>query len=291
MKMLFPVLLFAFLTSACQPKIEEANTVLRMSNLELEPTEADKVVAYAPPHAADANAQQSKQKIIKEGQIGLKVNDLEKSKKHIDELVMQNHGYYQKEGYDNKETELKYELKIRIPADAFDNFVAFIGTEGDKVLYKNINAHDVTEEYIDITTRLENKKAYLNRYQALLRQAKDMKDILEIEEKIRALEEEIESTTGRIRYIDDQVSFSTLYLTITKEIPYKYVPTEEPGFGERLKESASDGWKNLIDLLLYLIEIWPLYLILAACIPIFRWLKRKISKGFQQLKSLLEKKK
>jgi len=118
-----------------------------------------------------------------------------------------------------------------------------------------------------------------------------MKDILEIEEKIRALEEEIESTTGRIRYLDDQVSFSTLYLTITKEIPYKYVPSEEPSFWERIKESAGDGWKNLINLLLYLVEIWPLYLIIAACIPIFRWLKRKIAKGFQQLKSFIEKKK
>jgi len=159
MKILIPFLLLAFAITACQPKEEEASTVIKMSNLMLEPTEADKVVASEPlPPIDNENKEQSKQKIIKEGQIGLKVTDLEKSKKHIDELVKQNNGYYQKEGYDNKETELKYELKIRIPADAFDNFVAFIGSEGDKVLYKNINAHDVTEEYIDITTRLENKK-------------------------------------------------------------------------------------------------------------------------------------
>ena len=156
-------------------------------------------------------------KIIKEGRLGLKVKDLDKTKFVIDSLVKKHNGYYANENFENSNSELAFHLKIRIPCANFEKFISEVESGDGEMLYKNIDAQDVTEQFVDLETRLENKKNYLARYKDLLKRANSIKEILEIEEEIRPLEEEIESVTGRLRYLSNLVAYSTLDLTISKE--------------------------------------------------------------------------
>ena len=78
---------------------------------------------------------------------------------------------------------------------------------------------DVTEDYYDTEIRLKNKELYLEKYRDFLEQAKTVKDMLEVQEKIRNMEEEIESAKGKLRFIDDKVNFSTLDINIYREKP------------------------------------------------------------------------
>ena len=109
----------------------------------------------------------------------------------------------------------------------------------------------------------------------MLKQAKTVKEILEIEEKIRGLEEEIESTTGRLKYLNDLVDYSTLDLTISKQKEYKYNPVERDKFSERLKLALSNGWYGLVDFLLFVTKIWPFWIIASIVIYMWRRLRRK----------------
>lgn len=84
----------------------------------------------------------------------------------------------------------------------------------------------MTDQFIDLETRLANKREYLERYRELVKKAVSVKEILEIEEKIRLLEEEIESVTGRLKYLGDQVDFSTLNLTSPNTRDLNTVPTD-----------------------------------------------------------------
>ncbi|GAO29646.1 hypothetical protein JCM15548_11858 [Geofilum rubicundum JCM 15548] len=122
--------------------------------------------------------------------------------------------------------------------------------------------------------RLDNKRNYLERYNDLLKQAKNVQEILEIEEKIRVLEEEIESTTGRLKYLSDLVDYSTLNLTISKIEEFKYNPDNRDRFSERLKQSLSKGWYGFVDFLLFMIRIWPFWIIVAGIVYLWRKIKR-----------------
>jgi hypothetical protein len=104
--------------------------------------------------------------------------------------------------------------------------------------------------------------------------AKSVKEILEIEEKIRRLEEEIESTTGRLKYLSDQVDYSTLDLTISKHKDFKYNPAARDKFSERLKQSLSKGWFGFVDFLLFIIKIWPFWIIIALVLYFWKRYKR-----------------
>lgn len=192
----------------------------------------------------------------------------------VDTIVQLHGGYYASERLINSDWETSYHLNIRIPGERFERFISDIETGDGEILIKEINARDVTDQFIDLETRLENKRNYLKRYNDLLLKANSIKEILEIEEKIRALEEEIESATGRLKYLSDQVGYSTLDLTISTQKNFKYSPENRDKFTERLKQSLSKGWFGLVDFFLFLIHIWPIWII--GVLIFYAWRKYKM---------------
>ncbi len=209
-------------------------------------------------------------KVIKDGRINIKVSELEVTKIRVDSLVARHQAYYSNESLSNSDYESTYNLQIRIPSLNFEKFIEELESGEGEVMFKNIDARDVTEEFIDLETRLANKRDYLKKYNDLLKQAKSVKDILEIEEKSRVIEEEIESAEGRLKYLSNLVAFSTLDLSITKEKGYTYRARNKNDFGERLKYSLSSGWFGFVDFLLFLLKLWPFWILLALMIPLWK---------------------
>lgn len=213
-----------------------------------------------------------KKKIIKDGNITIKAHDINITKKRIDNLLKKWNAYYESEDLQNNDQIISYNLKIRIPAINFEKFILGIENGKDDIESKNIQTRDVTEEYVDIETRLANKRDYLKRYKELLSKASTVKDILAIEENIRALQEEIESKEGRLNYLSDQVSFSTLNINLYKN---KDTSQHQDSFLIRTKIAAKQGWTSIINFVLWTIGVWPYLLIISAAYFIFRRIFKK----------------
>ena len=130
------------------------------------------------------------------------------------------------------------------------------------MINKSINARDVTGKYIDLEIRLKNNQAYLTQYRALLKRAKSIKDILEIEEKARGIELEIDSQIGRMKYINDQVKYSTLTLNVYQKHIYKN-EFIEPAFLSRVWDSTKYGFHVMQEIILWMIALWPLMILLG----------------------------
>jgi len=226
----------------------------------------------------DQNSNEIEKKTIKDGRIGIEVFDLEATKIKIDTLVKINGGYYANDRFDDSKYESTFSLKIRIPSSKFENFISELGSYKGIVKYKEINARDVTSEFIDLESRLSNKRKYLKKYGELLKKANTVKDILLIENEVRQLEEEIESTVGRLKYLNDLVGYSTLDLILTKKKDFKYDPEGQDSFIERLKQSFSNGWNSFVNFILLLFRLWPVWLILPVLISFIRKYRRKIKK-------------
>lgn len=218
----------------------------------------------------------SKKKIIKDGSISIKTNDINTSKKGIDDLLKKLNAYYESEDLQNNDQTISYDLKIRLPTDNFEKLISSIENGKDEVKSKSIQARDVTEEYVDIETRLANKREYLKRYKELLSKASTVKDILAIEENIRTLQEEIESKEGRLKYLNDQVSFSTLDLNLYKEKEFIYKPQPHDKFSERVKKSLSNGWTSVVDFVLWAITIWPYIILTLVGFFVIRRVKKNV---------------
>ena len=217
-------------------------------------------------------------KIIKSGDMTIEVADIKTAQEKIQNFVKNNKAYIQNERFSNAETQTTLSMEIRIPNQNFDNLINSFSDEIGSISEKNIRVQDVTEEYTDVSIRLKNKLAYLEKYRDLLKRSASTKDLLEIQEKIRGLEEEIESSEGRLRYIDDQVNYSTLDLTLIREKPRNTV-TSKIGFGSRLLDSIANGWNIFVNFSLEIVSLWPFLFIIPIIILFWKkWRKRKSKK-------------
>ncbi len=217
-------------------------------------------------------------KIIKSGDMTIEVADIKTAQEKIQNFVKNNKAYIQNERFSNAETQTTLSMEIRIPNQNFDNLINSFSDEIGSISEKNIRVQDVTEEYTDVSIRLKNKLAYLEKYRDLLKHSASTKDLLEIQEKIRGLEEEIESSEGRLRYIDDQVNYSTLDLTLIREKPRNTV-TSKIGFGSRLVDSVANGWNIFVNFSLEIVSLWPFLFIIPIIILFWKkWRKRKSKK-------------
>ena len=207
-------------------------------------------------------------KIIKNGNMVIEVEDLSVAKRQTDSLVRKMNGYYSSEIYTY---ELAYYLQIRVPSANFERLIAVLEAGSGQVIKKDLTARDVTEEYTDTEIRIQSKRDYLQRYRELVRQAKTIEEVLKIEDRIRRLQEEIESAEGRLQYLSNQISYSTLSLKISTATEDEI--NRNATFYERFKQSIVNGWQGVISVVLALLHLWPLLIILG--ILLFVWLRRR----------------
>ena len=216
----------------------------------------------------------TQRKLIKNGSMTLVVDNLEQTRNDVVGLIEKHGGYVSNEQYSNWEHSSSYSLTVRIPCDKFDGFVAEVEAGKGKIESKSMYINDVTAEYIDLETRLNTKRSYLERYKQLLKSAKSVQEIVSIEDKIRSLEEEIDSTVGRLKYLTNQVEYSTLHLNIrhddTNFDPHH--PDHGQGFWHRFSQSLSSGMRGLVDFAFFLVRIWPAWI---AIFLIFWFIRKK----------------
>lgn len=100
-------------------------------------------------------------------------------------------------------------ITIRVPSEKFNDALKQIEAFGD-VLNRDESVRDVTEEFYDLKTRLDNARATRDRLQALLEKAADVKDVLAIETELSRVTEFIERMEGKLKRIRELVGFSTI---------------------------------------------------------------------------------
>jgi len=233
-------ILFTFLTlMSCGDKrsklmVENASPV---TEYEAQPMNAMRKVSQ---DASVPLATTIDRKLIKDGSLGFRTSNLNKTKGQVMELCKTLNASISNETLNNFEDRISYSQTIRVPADQFEVLIEGLEKIADKVESKSIQSRDVTEEFIDVETRLKTKTAIEVRYRELLKQAHTVEDILAIERELGNVRQEIESTEGRLKYLNDQVSLSTLQLSY-----YETIGTDF-GFASRFVESLKSGWDNLL---------------------------------------------
>lgn len=211
-------------------------------------------------------------KLIKNGRVSFETESLEKTKSLIEIELKKVNGYISSESQSKQYDRINQYMKVRIPAKSFDSFLETISKGVDVFDVKEINVSDVTERYYDLQSRISNKKKLEQRYAEILKQAKTVKEILDVERELGKLREDIESAEGSLKYLSNQVSLSTLNITFYKKTTF------ESSFLNKVSNAFKDGFTSIKSFFLFIISIWPFVIILSILsIWIAKRLKRKKS--------------
>ncbi len=225
--------------------------------------------------STDANQKpvmRTNDKIIKKGSVGIQVKDYNKDKHHFEDAIRKYDGYKSNENEKTELSRISNTIEMRLPNQNFDQFINEITTgKGIKnVDYKRTSATDVGEEYMDLMTRIRTKKEVEKRYIEILRKANKITDILAVEDQIRVIREEIESKEGRLRFLQDRISYSTVSLYIYENLEYDAPLVDKPTFWGKMANAANTGWNLILNFLLFLVYIWPIVLMLVITIVLYK---------------------
>jgi len=243
-------------------------------------------------------------KIIKTADLKIKVENVKTASSKIANLVDMNGGYIANENlvsdknyYQTIEKTDDYKIEeyevttsnliyIRVPTQNFQKVLK--GMKGIAISedYVKVDAQDVTEEYYDLETRLKTKKEVEQRYIEILRsKAKTVSEILIAEEKIRVIREEIEAVEGRLKYLQNKVSLSSIQIELYQDsffiqetVKYKQYQATGWSFWEKAGKALSTGWNSILSFLIGLLYVWPFLIILGVTFWIVRKkiIKRKL---------------
>lgn len=215
-------------------------------------------------------------KIIWTADMEVQVEDIDKSQEKISQLIAKNGAFISEMKRANESYQIYNYITIRVSSDKFNTLLNEIKSSGLHTQKLMIQSNDVTEEFIDIQSRLRTKEEVRERYINILKtKTGKISEVLEAEEAIRVITEEIEAQKGRLRYLKDQVNLSTinvkLYQVLEKPVS-NYIP---PSYWSKVKKGFINGWQGITDLLLIFINIWPLILIVSLFLWKRKWFKDK----------------
>lgn len=203
-------------------------------------------------------------KIVKSATLNMEVKDFKSFSQNLTDRVRLYGGYISSDVQNSSDYKIESNVVLRVPVDQFDKAMSDLVKDASKLDEKRISAEDQTREFFDSRSRLEAKKQVRLRYLDLLKQAKNMSEILEVQQEINDIQEEIEVVSGRINEINQTAAMSTINLTFYQVLDSSASSDNSDGFFTRLLNAFVKGWKWIGELVIGLSTIWPLLLIMAV---------------------------
>ena len=131
-------------------------------------------------------------------------------------------------------------ITMRVPATSLDEVTSRLRSSLGEVVSENTSSQDVSQEYVDLKSRLRNMRAEEAALLDLYARARNVRDTLIVRERLSSVRGEIEQVTGRIRYIEDRTEYSTITLNLAE-------PGAAIGSLRTQGPSFSQAWETAVE--------------------------------------------
>ncbi|MFF2753159.1 DUF4349 domain-containing protein [Psychrobacillus sp. NPDC058041] len=157
----------------------------------------------------------SERMIIHKAIISTNVKNLANAQNNIEQKVKKYGGYIVESNVHRLDDQTSSgNMIVRIPEKHFETFLSDAEEVASKVLERNVTGQDVTEQYVDLTSRIKSKRVVEERLLEFMKKAEKTEDLLKISSDLASVQEEIEVIVGKIKYLENQTSFSTVEMTM-----------------------------------------------------------------------------
>src|SRR3989442_3358706 len=155
-------------------------------------------------------------RVIRTASVMLEVGDLDETASRLTRIAEVAGGFIADSSYAQAGSTPEGTFVLRVPAPRFAHVLSQVESLGH-VQQRRISGQDVTEEYVDLRSRIRNLERYEQRLLALVDRAAKVSDLLEIEQELARVRGEIEMLTGRARYLDRQVDLAMIQVSAREQ--------------------------------------------------------------------------
>ncbi|AIF43967.1 DUF4349 domain-containing protein [Virgibacillus sp. SK37] len=225
----------------------------------------------------------SPRKIIYTANLEIEINSYEKALENIQKKVEAYQGYVVEssmfEEEENKGT--SGFITVRIPQGKFREFIQLVEDGSKNVLSNSISGQDVTEEYIDLESRLRSKEVVEERLLSYMKKAEKTEDLLAISKDLASVQEEIDQIKGRMKYLENKSDLATITIHMTEN--NLAISGEDLNTWDKTKQQflQSLNWllKAVSGLIIFFVGNLPILLVTASIAVIVLIVIRKLSKS------------
>lgn len=158
-------------------------------------------------------------------------------------------------------------MVIRIPKPYADEFLS--GVKGAvNILRESESNSDVTLKYADVESKLAALNVQQTRLLELMEQAKNLDEILTLEDKLADVRYQLERYESERRLMENQVEYVTVNMSLNEV--EKETVTEAPTLGSRMGEGFMECIKRMgevgSDILVFLASAAPALIVLAIIV-------------------------
>lgn len=208
---------------------------------------------------ADLAAVDLPRMIIYTGELSLVVDDVSTAQADVVSLVERVGGYVAAaNSYAYSDGLRRISLTLRVPADAFNATMDGLRDLALEVRQDSISSQDVTQEYVDLSSRLTALEAKAKRLEELMDEAEDTEAVLAVYEELSETQIQIEETRGRMRYLERRSDMATITVELTPDAlsrPVEVAGWRPQGTVKRAIETLIEIFQFLVDALIWIILV------------------------------------
>lgn len=163
---------------------------------------------------------------------------------------------------------------VRVPQEKYDAVLDSLG-EGGEVVSRRTSAEDVTEEVVDVESRLKSQRASVARVRELMDRAEKLSDIVSLEGELSSRQMELEALLAQQSSLKDRTSMATVTLQLTERTAKTESKEDD---GPTFTDALSGGWSAFVATLRWLTVVvgaaLPFVLALGLALLAWRFTRR-----------------
>lgn len=236
--------------------------------------------------ASDVDIDAIDRKIIYTANLRIEVKSFQKSLQDIQTQIAERDGYIVESNmYGESGDGMKSGfITARIPQERFREFIQVVEKGSSNVLESSISGQDVTEEYVDLESRLKSKRAVEERLLTFMDRAEKTEDLLKISEDLAKVQGEIEELLGRMKYIENKTDLATVTIQLEENnVTISGMNKDELNTWDRTKQQflKSINWllSAFSGLIVFFIGSLPVLILLGFIGLIVFFVIRKIRRN------------
>lgn len=293
------LLMMSLLTLACSPQVVEVE-VTRMVELEsvAEVSSLIEETDYAAGSVGDetegdvssenytggeqAAPPAQERLIIRNGNLRIQVADTQEAVTAIGGLTDNLSGWVVRSNVSQILDGAQGEMTLRVPAESFNFAMEEIKRLATEVKFESVSGEDVTDEFVDLSSRMKNLEATADRVRAFLDEAETVEEALEVSNQLSRLEGDIEVIKGRLKFLSESAAYSSITVSIVPDAinqPIELVGWQPVGVAKDAIEALLGTLQSIGTAAIWLgIYVVPVALItLVPLYGLMRWWRKRAS--------------
>ncbi|MFD7979447.1 DUF4349 domain-containing protein [Streptomyces sp. NPDC059071] len=236
---------------------------------------ADKASAASTTPPKNSAPAAARQHVIRTAELYVEVKDATKGAAAARRVATAAGGHVQNETTERvDDTHVVSRLVLRVPQERYDSVLAELAGTG-RLLSRKADAKDVTEQVVDVESRIATQRASVARVRALMDRATRLSDVVTLEGELSRRQAELESLLAQQASLKDRTTLATVTLELSEpEGPHAVEEDERPGLGDALR----GGWDALVAavawILVVLAALAPWLAVAAVLYALWRWALR-----------------